>query len=67
MGKIDHADDAINHGVTNGDEAVDRPQRDTIDQLLYKIFHLTRYSPSRPWLFTTYLDGEVFFWIFSGP
>jgi hypothetical protein len=25
MGEIDHADNAIDHGVANGDETVDRP------------------------------------------
>jgi hypothetical protein len=42
MGEIDHADDAEHHGVADGDEAVDGAQRDAVDQLLDKIFHVRR-------------------------
>ncbi len=34
MGEVDHADDAVHHGVTDGDQAVDHAERDAIDQLL---------------------------------
>jgi hypothetical protein len=34
MSKVDHPDDAVDHGVSDRDQAVDRPQRDAIEQLL---------------------------------
>src|SRR5437763_378342 len=34
MREIDHADDAVDHGVADGDQAVDRTQRDAVDKLL---------------------------------
>ena len=34
MGEIDHADDAIDHGVADGDQTIDRAERDPVDQLL---------------------------------
>ena len=37
MGEIDHADDAVDHRVTDGDQAVDRPERDAVDQLIEEI------------------------------
>ncbi len=39
MGEIDHADDAIDHGVADGDQAVDRAEHDAVDQLLGEIVH----------------------------
>jgi hypothetical protein len=39
MGEIDHADDAVDHGVADGDEPIDRPQGQAIDELLQKIRH----------------------------
>src|SRR5581483_4097125 len=39
MGKIDHADDAVDHGVTDGDQAIDRTKDNAIDQLLGEIIH----------------------------
>ena len=39
MGEVDHADDAVDHRVADGDQAVDRPEGDPVDQLLQKIFH----------------------------
>ena len=44
MGEIDHADDAIDHGVADGDQTVDRTQCQTVDELLredsyIEIFH----------------------------
>ena len=44
MGEIDHADDAVNHRVADGDQSVDRPQREPVDQLLQEIIH----APTRP-------------------
>src|SRR6185437_2370152 len=39
MGEIDHADDAIDHGVADGDQAVDRAEDDAVDELLGEIVH----------------------------
>jgi len=39
MGEIDHADDAIDHGVADGDQAVDRAEHEAVDQLLGEIIH----------------------------
>src|SRR5438132_11862056 len=39
MGEIDHADDAEHHGVADGDEAVDRAERNPVDELLDEDFH----------------------------
>ncbi len=36
MGEIDHADDAVDHRVADGDQAVDRAERDAVDELLEK-------------------------------
>ena len=37
MGKVDHADDAVNHRIADGDEPVDGPERQPIDELLEEI------------------------------
>ncbi len=34
MGEVDHADDPVNHGVSDGDQAVDHAERDAVDELL---------------------------------
>ena len=34
MGEVDHADDAVDHRVADGDQAVDGAQRHAVDQLL---------------------------------
>ena len=39
VGEVDHADDAVHHRVADGDEAVDRPQGQAVDQLLGKVGH----------------------------
>jgi hypothetical protein len=39
MGEVDHADDAVDHRVADGDEAIDGAQRDAVDELLDEIFH----------------------------
>jgi hypothetical protein len=39
MGEIDHADDAIDHGVADGDQAVDRAEHQPVDDLLGEIIH----------------------------
>ena len=39
VGEIDHADDAVDHRVADGDQAVDRAERDAVDELLDEIFH----------------------------
>jgi hypothetical protein len=39
MGEIDHADDAVDHRVADGDQAIDRAQRDAVDELLDEILH----------------------------
>src|SRR5258706_14511423 len=40
MIKIDHADDAIDHGVADGDQAIDRTEYNAADQLLGEIVHV---------------------------
>ena len=37
--EIDHADDAVDHRVADGDQAVDRTEGDAVDELLDEIFH----------------------------
>ena len=37
MSKVDHADDAVNHRVADGDQGVGTPDRQPIDELLGKI------------------------------
>jgi hypothetical protein len=39
MGEIDHADDAEDHRVADGDQPVDRAERDAVDKLLDEDFH----------------------------
>ena len=39
MGEIDHADDAVDHRVADGDQAVDRAEHEAVDQLLGEIIH----------------------------
>src|ERR1700722_19211577 len=39
MGKIHHADDAEHHRIADGNQAVDRTERDAIDELLDEVFH----------------------------
>src|SRR5262249_59052356 len=39
MGEIHHADDAEHHRVADGDETVDRAERDAVDELLGEDFH----------------------------
>ncbi|MNR03293.1 hypothetical protein D3C85_1191790 [compost metagenome] len=34
VGEVDHADDAVDHCVADGDQAIDRPEGQAIDQLL---------------------------------
>src|SRR3954469_20675926 len=41
MGEVHHADDAEHHGVADGDEPIDRAERDAIDKLLDEDFHGT--------------------------
>src|SRR4029434_5826813 len=45
MGEVHHADDAEHHGVADGDQPIDRPQRDTVDKLLEENFHPLRLPP----------------------
>ena len=47
MGEIDHADDAIDHGVADGDQAVDRAEHEAVDQLLGEIIHVLPLEPVR--------------------
>src|SRR4029078_3354597 len=37
--EIDHADDAVDHGVADGDQAIDRAEHEAVDQLLGEIIH----------------------------
>src|SRR3982074_2349583 len=39
MSKIDHADDAVDHGVADGDQAIDRAEYNSVDELLGEIVH----------------------------
>src|SRR5262249_31363158 len=39
MGEIHHADDAEHHRVADGNETVDRTERDAVDELLGEDFH----------------------------
>src|SRR5262249_20426266 len=39
MGKVDHPDDAVNHRVANGDQAVDRAKSKSVDELLDEECH----------------------------
>src|SRR5215218_7252582 len=50
MGEIDHADNAIDHGVADGDQAVDRAEYEAVDQLLGEIIHALPYlEMTRRW------------------
>ena len=42
MREVHHADDAEHHRVADGDEAVDRAERDAVDELLDEDFHALR-------------------------
>ena len=46
MGEIDHADDAVDHRVADRDQAIDRAERDAVDELLDEIFHASAPSES---------------------
>ncbi len=39
MGEIDHADDAVDHRVTDGDQSIDCAERNAVYELLEKILH----------------------------
>src|SRR6202044_1973760 len=39
MGEVHHADDAVDHRIADGDQAVDRTKRDAVDELLDEIVH----------------------------
>jgi len=45
MGEIHHADDPKHHRVADGDQAVDRTERDAVDELLDEIFHASAAFP----------------------
>ena len=47
MGEIDHADDAIDHGVADGDQAIDRAEHEAVDELLGEIIHALPLEPIR--------------------
>ncbi|RMN61573.1 hypothetical protein ALQ56_102899 [Pseudomonas syringae pv. papulans] len=34
MGEVNHADDAVDHRIADGDEAIDRPEGESVDHLL---------------------------------
>ena len=42
---VDHADDAVDHRVADGDEPVDRAEREAVDELLEEVFHAIRSKP----------------------
>jgi hypothetical protein len=39
VGEVHHADDAEHHGVADGDQPIDRAQRQPVDELLREDFH----------------------------
>jgi hypothetical protein len=39
MGEVDHADDAVDHRIADGDETVDRSESQPVDELLDKVIH----------------------------
>ena len=45
MGEVHHADDAEHHRVADGDQAVDRAERDAVDELLEEDFHASLRRP----------------------
>ena len=46
MGEVHHADDAEHHRVADGDQAVDRTERDAVDELLDEIVHASKPFPN---------------------
>ena len=45
MGEVHHADDAENHRVADGDEAIDGAKRQPIDELLDEDCHAGKFTP----------------------
>ena len=45
VGEVDHADDAEHHRIADGDEAIDRAQRQPVDELLNEIVHAALQPP----------------------
>src|SRR5262249_43788349 len=39
VGEIDHADDAVDHRVADGDQAIDRTEHQSVDELLGEVVH----------------------------
>src|SRR5689334_3951458 len=39
MSEIDHADDAVDHGVADRDQPIDRAEHEAVDELLGEIIH----------------------------
>ena len=39
MGEVDQLDDAVDHGVTDGDQCVERPQSQPVHELLGELVH----------------------------
>ena len=39
MGEIDHAEDAVDHGVAEGDKPIDSAKRNAVDHLLQEVRH----------------------------
>ncbi|SAH48837.1 Uncharacterised protein [Enterobacter cloacae] len=54
MGEVDHADNAVNHRVADGDQRVGASQRDAVKHLLQKVEKLLGhmqtflYPPGKP-------------------
>mgnify|MGYP003350183991 CR=1 FL=1 len=48
MGKIDDPQNAIDHRIPDRDEAVDRTERQPVDELLHKYFHPGTTPPKPP-------------------
>src|ERR1700730_12329461 len=45
VGEIDHADDAVDHRIADGDQAINRTERYAVDELLDEIFHASAAFP----------------------
>jgi hypothetical protein len=39
MGEVDHADNAVNHGVANGYQTINRAKSQPVNELLDEILH----------------------------
>src|SRR6201987_3906249 len=59
MSEIDHADDAVDHRVADGDQATDRAKHQAVDELLSEIIHGLRLTGPRTVLVRDRRDPKV--------